>query len=106
MMEFALEWSESDIARCIPFKSYPDQRCFDRIRNLRLSCADVQISDRSRHGIDALTQSAVDTLLSFAAQVANVIGRHNCLNVGGEPPAAGSEIQGFISEMDFHPLIY
>src|SRR5438270_5393040 len=83
----------------IQLESPADKRPFCRIDRLGLPGSAVEIADRRRQGQDALLQPSVDALQGFLAEIADVVGGDDRLEVGGEPTAAIREIEPFVCEV-------
>src|SRR6266853_6237780 len=82
------------------------KRALDRVRNLRLCRALIQISDWRSPRVKALLQSAIKSLLHFLAEIPAVVGRHDRLNVCGEPTGGRFKINAFGSKVNIQSGVH
>src|SRR5579863_1039343 len=96
------------VASCrVKLEGPAHHRTLHRIDGLGLAGPAVQIAEGRRQRQDALLQAPIDALQGFLAEVPDVVGGHDRLNVGGEPAAAGREIQPFVREVELdHALLH
>src|SRR5438445_9642344 len=64
----------------VEFKSLPNERSQNRVWLFGLPGSFVYVPRRRRHGVKALLQTSIKSLLDFFAQVADIVGRYDCLN--------------------------
>ena len=72
-----------------------------RVGFFRFAAAPVLIPEGRSKGIQALLQSAIEAFSCFFPQIANVVGCHDCLNVGRESSSARVQVEAFIGKMHF-----
>src|SRR6185369_15860607 len=60
----------------------------------------VEIAERRLERVDALLETAVETLERLLAQVADEVCRDDCLDIGSQPATSGVKVERLIDEMD------
>ena len=66
----------------VQFKGFLDERGFDWIWCFRFTSAVIQISQRGSNWQDTLFQAAIEAFEGFLAEIADIVGRNNSLNIG------------------------
>src|SRR6185436_14554416 len=78
------------------------QGTLHRIDGLGLPGSAIEVPDRRRQGQDALLQAAVDALQGLLAEIPDVVGGDDRLEVGGEPAAAIREVELLVREVELY----
>ena len=99
-MKFLKQRGQRIFSGTIQFEGLNDEGSPFGINRLEHRLTLIEIAYGSTNGIEALLQSAIETLPRFLAQIADVVRGNDGLDVGGEPPAPSVEIKTFVREVD------
>lgn len=98
-VEVGLERLQGVPAGGVELERRANERPFLQIDGLRLSLAVVDVPERCSQGVEALLETAIEAFAGLFAKVADEVRRDHGLDVGGEPAAAGREVERLVAEV-------